>query len=120
MLGNEEYVCVCACVCVVRVCLCVLVRVGKCVCVWVRVCECVFVRNIKSASSTMIRRISFGFMVNKEWHSHNSLAVIVFDLRVVNERLLFQAHSYILRHQNGLCFTWKCFKLVVNLHSPCA
>ena len=64
----------CACV-FVRVCLCecvcVLVRVRKCVCV--KVCECVFSRNIKSASSTMIRRISFGFMVNKECHSQIDL-----------------------------------------------
>ena len=83
-----------------------LVRVRKSVCVWGVGCVCVFSRNMKSASSTtMIRRISIAFMVNKVCHSLNSLAVIVFDLRVVNERLLFQAHSYILRHQICFCFT---------------
>ena len=89
---------------IVRVCLCEFV----CWCVCVSLCVwgvCVFSRNINSASSTTIRRISIAFMVNKVCHALNSLAVVVFDLRLVNERLLFQAHSYILRHQICFCFT---------------
>ena len=101
-------VCMLVCSCVFRVydfvcwCVCVSVCVCVCVCVWG---VCVFSRNINSASSTTIRRISIAFMVNKVCHALNSLAVVVFDLRLVNERLLFQAHSYILRHQICFCFT---------------